>query len=173
MEHTIEIPQGVQASVDDNKVTVKGAKGEITKEFRYPRTVISLNGTTMTIKGESDRKKDRAIVGTWRAHINNMLHGVTQGYAYKMKIIFMHFPMTVKVEGKTILINNFLGEKGARKTEVVGDDVKIKVEKEDLTITGVDIEHVGQTAANIEQACYKSKKDVRVFQDGIYITEKA
>ena len=173
MEHTIEIPQGVQVSVQGNKVTVKGSKGEIARDFRYPRTTITLNGNTLTVKGESDRKKDKAVVGTWRAHINNMIYGVTKGYSYKMKIVFMHFPMTVKVEGKTIIINNFLGEKGPRKTTVVGDDVKVNVGKEEITVTGIDVEHVGQTAANIERACYKSKKDVRVFQDGIYITEKA
>ena len=68
-------------------------------------------------------------------------------------------------------IRNFLGEKGARKAKIVGS-AEVRVEKDMLILTGTDKESVGQTAANIEAACRISKRDRRVFQDGIYIVEK-
>jgi large subunit ribosomal protein L6 len=111
------------------------------------------------------------MVGTIIAHIRNMVKGVTEGYTYRMRVVYSHFPITVKVEGDKVLIQNFLGESVPRVAKIVGD-TKIEVKGQDIILTGCDKEAVGQTCGNIEQACRISKYDRRVFQDGIYIVEK-
>ncbi|RLG72536.1 MAG: 50S ribosomal protein L6, partial [Thermoprotei archaeon] len=75
-------------------------------------------------------------------------------------------------QGKKIIIENFLGEKAPRITEIYGDDVTVRVEGDDVIVEGIDIEHVGQTAANIERVARVKEYDPRVFMDGIYIYEK-
>ena len=69
-------------------------------------------------------------------------------------------------------IDNFLGERSPRKAKIIGDDVKVSVKGEDVTITGINKEHVGQTMANIEQATKIKGRDPRIFQDGIYLVDK-
>jgi large subunit ribosomal protein L6 len=100
-----------------------------------------------------------------------MVTGVLHGYEYQMKIVYSHFPITVEVKGKEVLIKNFIGERGVRKARVIGD-VEIKTGEDDVIITGVNIEHVSQTAANIQLATKIRYKDRRVFLDGIYVLKK-
>jgi large subunit ribosomal protein L6 len=102
-----------------------------------------------------------------------MIKGVVEGFECKLKIVYAHFPIQVKVEGDKVLIINFLGEKKPRKAQIVGKETKVKVTSDEIIITGIDKEAVGQTAANIEQATRIKGYDPRVFQDGIYITVKA
>jgi large subunit ribosomal protein L6 len=96
---------------------------------------------------------------------------VTEGWEYNMEVFYSHFPMQVKVEGDEVVISNFLGEKSPRRTAVRGD-TEVEVDGEEVTLTGSDIEAVGQTAADIEQLTRVKDKDTRVFQDGVYITSK-
>ncbi|HIE14358.1 TPA: 50S ribosomal protein L6, partial [Candidatus Bathyarchaeota archaeon] len=117
------------------------------------------------------RKKEAALVGTIASHIKNMIIGVTEGFTYKLKIVYSHFPISVKVSGDKVLIENFIGEKNPRVAKIVGD-VKVRIEGEDIIIQGINVEDVGQTAANIELATKVKKKDPRVFLDGIYVYEK-
>jgi large subunit ribosomal protein L6 len=100
-----------------------------------------------------------------------MITGVTKGFSYKLKIVFSHFPISVKLQDKFVLIENFTGERRARKVKTVGD-VKVKIEAEDIIVEGVNLEDVSQTAANIEQATRVRRKDPRVFLDGIYVYER-
>jgi large subunit ribosomal protein L6 len=88
-----------------------------------------------------------------------------------MEVFYSHFPMQVTVEGSEVVIENFLGERAARRTEVHGD-TEVEIDGEQITIHGPDIESVGQTAADIEQLTRVTDKDSRVFQDGAYITNK-
>jgi large subunit ribosomal protein L6 len=100
-----------------------------------------------------------------------MSKGVTEGYEYRMKVVFNHFPIQVKVAGDKVEIGNFLGEKQARIAPIV-PGVTVKVQGDELVLTGINRETVGNTAANIEQACKVRNRDPRVFQDGIYITSR-
>ncbi|TRO43562.1 50S ribosomal protein L6, partial [Candidatus Bathyarchaeota archaeon] len=117
------------------------------------------------------RKKEASLVGTINSHIQNMITGVEKGFLYKLKIVFSHFPISVKVQDKVVLIENFTGERRARKAKIIGD-VKVKVESEDVTVEGINLEDVSQTAANIEQATKVKNKDPRVFLDGLYVYER-
>ena len=109
------------------------------------------------------------MIGTTKAHISNMIVGVTEGFTYTMKIVFAHFPMTVIVE--RVVIDNFLGERHPRFSKIVGS-AKVSVKGDEVTITGINKEHVGQTMANLEQATKIKGRDPRVFQDGIYLISK-
>jgi large subunit ribosomal protein L6 len=106
-----------------------------------------------------------------RSIINNMITGVTKGFTYKLKVAFAHFPITVKVKGDEVHVENFYGERAPRVAKIVGN-CKIEVEEDDVIVKGVSIDDVGQTAANIEQATTVKRKDQRVFLDGVYIYEK-
>jgi large subunit ribosomal protein L6 len=168
MEKELIIPDKVTVDVDKKTVKVTGPKGTLQKQFKYFYDVIIIKKENkLVVTSDSDKKKVRAIVGTIVSHVKNMVKGVTEGYTYKMKIIYSHFPVTVKIEGKKILINNFLGEKVPRIADILGD-TRVEVNGQDVTLTGSNKEDVGQTCANIEQACRITKYDRRVFQDGIY-----
>jgi large subunit ribosomal protein L6 len=167
----IEIPDDVSAEVDHLELTVEGPNGSVTKRLWYPDVTVSADGDAVVIESDTENAKTTATIGTFESHVRNMIHGVTEGWEYKMEVFYAHFPMQVKVEGEAIVISNFLGEKSPRRTKVLGD-TDVQIDGEELTLSGSDKEAVGQTAANIEQLTRVKGKDTRVFQDGVYITEK-
>ncbi|RJS78770.1 50S ribosomal protein L6 [Candidatus Bathyarchaeota archaeon] len=167
----IQVPDDVEVSLEGKKITVKGEKGTLTRDFSHAPISIELNDKTIRIWAEWPRKKEAALVGTIYSHIQNMITGVKKGFTYKLKIVFSHFPISVKVQDKTVLIENFTGERNPRKVKIMGD-TQGRVEKEDVIVQGINLEDVSQTAANIEQATKVKKKDPRVFLDGIYVYEK-
>ncbi|NJE09658.1 50S ribosomal protein L6 [Thermococcus sp. MAR1] len=168
----VEIPEGVEVTVENDVVKVKGPKGELERELRYPGVQIFTEDGKVVVFKEFPRKRDIAIARTFKAHIANMIRGVTEGFTYKLKVVYSHFPMTVKVQGDEVVIENFLGEKNPRRAKIL-PGVTVKVMGSEVIVEGIDKEAVGQTAANIEQATRITKWDRRVFQDGIYIVEKA
>ncbi|AEK72861.1 50S ribosomal protein L6P [Thermococcus sp. 4557] len=168
----VEIPEGVEVTVEGNTVKVKGPKGELKRELKYPGVQIFTEDGKVVVFKEFPRKRDIAIARTFKAHIANMLRGVTEGFTYKLKVVYSHFPMTVKVQGNEVVIENFLGEKNPRRAKIL-PGVTVRVSGQEVIVEGIDREAVGQTAANIEQATKITKWDRRVFQDGIYIVEKA
>jgi len=169
---TIQIPEDVEVTLEGRKVTVKGAKGTLTRDFSYAPVLIEIDGKTVRIRAEWPRKKESSLVGTIFSHVQNMITGVRKGFTYKLKIVFSHFPISVKVKDKTILIENFTGERNARKARIVGN-AQVKIQSEDIIVQGVNLEDVSQTAANIEQATKVRRKDPRVFLDGIYVYERS
>ncbi|MFP3079958.1 MAG: 50S ribosomal protein L6 [Acidilobus sp.] len=169
VERVVEVPQGVTVRVEGLKVTVKGPKGEMQKDFSHARGVgIRVDGNKVIVEAWSADTKARALVGTIAAHIKNMIIGVTKGFRYKLKIISSHFPITVKVEKSRVVINNFLGEKAPRYATIM-PGVTVKVQGQDVIVEGSDVEAVGQTAANIERATRITEFDRRKFMDGIFI----
>jgi len=171
VSRTIEVPDDVTLSIVSKKVDVKGEKGSLSRDFSFAQISIECQDKTVVISAKWPRKKEAALVGTIHSHIKNMITGVTKGYTYKLKIVFSHFPITVKLEGKSLLIENFTGERRARSIKILGD-VKVKIEPEDIILQGTDLELVSQTAANIEQMTKVRGKDPRVFLDGIYTYER-
>ena len=167
----VQIPDGVEITLDGKKIIVKGSKGTLTRMFSYGPLSIKLNGKTVRVEAEWPRKKESALVGTIHSHIQNMITGVMKGFTYKLKIVFSHFPISVKVKDKTVLIENFTGERNPRKARIIGD-AQVKVESEDVVVQGINLEDVSQTAGNIEQATRVKRKDPRIFLDGIFVYEK-
>lgn len=171
LKDEIEVPEKVHVTFDGGVVKVKGPQGEISKRLSHPRVKIEMKGRHVIVSSELPRKREKALVGTYGAHIRNMFVGATKGFEYKMKIVYAHFPIKTAVKGDTFVIENFLGEKSPRKARILGD-TKVTVKGDQVLLTGPNVEDVGQTAANIERATKIKGFDPRVFQDGIYIVEK-
>ena len=167
----VEIPEGVAVTVDGNIITVKGPKGEISRQLSYPEIEIRKEESHLVVNSRLDRKRQRAMVGTLAAHIRNMIKGVTEGYEYKMKVVYSHFPIQLKAASDELIINNFLGERKPRSAKIL-PGAKVNLGKDEVVITGIDKERVGQTMANIEQATRVRGFDIRIFQDGIYLVDK-
>ncbi len=168
----IEIPEGVEVNVDGKKITAKGPKGENSRYFLYPKFKISKEGSKVILSMKEATKKDKTMIGTYSAHVKNLLAGIKNGFEYKLKICSGHFPMTVTFEKGRVMINNFMGEKIPRKAKIP-QEVEVKIDGDMITVSGYDKEKVGQSAANIELATRRSGFDKRIFQDGCYILSKA
>jgi large subunit ribosomal protein L6 len=168
---SIQVPAEVEMNLDGRKITVKGPKGTIVHDFSYVPISIELREKNLRIWAEWPRKKEASLVGTIHSHIQNMIEGVTKGYTYKLKIVFSHFPISVKTKDNLVLIENFTGERSPRKAKIIGN-AQVKIEAEDIIVQGTNLEDVSQTAANIEQATKVKRKDPRVFLDGIFVYEK-
>jgi len=103
-----------------------------------------------------------------------MFVGVQQGFLYKMRFVYSHFPINVNLSGRTVEIRNFLGEKRVRKVELLEgvEYVRTADVKDQIELSGNDIAAVSLTAAKIQQATNVRNKDLRKFLDGIYVSEK-
>jgi large subunit ribosomal protein L6 len=172
IEHTIDLPEGVSTSIADGLLTVKGPKGEVSREFQSSRIDLLQDGAGLMVRIDLPRRKEKALAGTWNAHIRNMVKGVTTGFSYTLRCFYSHFPMTMKVEGSEFVVNNYFGERVPRRADILsGVDVRVE-NKTDVIVSGIDKEAVGQTAANIERSTTVKNRDRRVFQDGIYRVSK-
>lgn len=170
----VEIPlSGAQATVAGREVSVTGPKGSVKRVFNHPFVTVKLEGDKVILSADKDRRKDKRIVNTFRAHLLNMVYGVKEGFTYKLIWVNTHFPLQVKVAGNEFSLENFFGEKSPRKAHLP-DGVKVDINAKDkiITLTGVDIEKVGLAASTLEQLTRVTNHDRRVFQDGIYIVDK-
>jgi large subunit ribosomal protein L6 len=168
----VEAPASVTIKKEGNVIQVKGKLGTVKKDFTKLPATVTVQGNKVTIKPYGTRKRDLAVTNTARSLIAGMIKGVEKGYTYRLKIIFAHFPISVKVKGKEIHVENFFGERSARISKIIGDATKVSVVGEDVVIQGPSLEDVSQTAANIELSTKTKGKDQRVFLDGLYIYSK-
>lgn len=169
----IEVPEGVVVEIEgSSRIRVKGKLGQVMKDLSHANVKLELASNKILVKLMGRGRRAKALIGTIRSIIKNMIVGVTQGFTYKMKIVASHFPITVKVQGDAVYIENFIGERSPRIAKIVGEGTRVEVRGDDVIVKGVDKEAVGQTAANIEQATKVRRKDPRKFLDGIYIYEK-
>lgn len=169
---SIEIPENVELNVNGDSITVKGPQGENTRQFDIGNLEIKKEENHVIIGYKKSTKHEKKIINTVRAHIKNMIEGISNKFEYQMKICYSHFPITVEVKGNELIIKNFLGEKANRKSKIPSG-AEIQVNKEILIITSSNKETAGQAAANIETATKVRKRDRRVFQDGIFMITKA
>ncbi len=167
----IEIPDNVDASLEQGTLKVKGPMGQATKNLSHKKVSMVKEDKMIRLNAEKATKREKAAMGSLRAHIKNLMKGVTQGHLYKLRICSGHFPMTVKVENKEISIKNLLGEKIARKARII-EGVDVKVEGDEIIVTGTDKGRVSQQASQIEELSKRPGFDRRIFQDGIYIIYK-
>ena len=169
--HKLPLPKGVTIENKTSDIKVSGPRGELTRQFEHAKIRFNQDENNLKIIGKNLRRKDKALIGAWKAHLANMIKGVNQGFLYEMKIIFAHFPMKIAAKGNIVTIDNFLGEKDTRIANICSN-VNVKVKNDIVTIEGNDIEAVGQTAGNLEKATIVKGRDTRVFQDGIYLISK-
>ena len=162
-----EFPEGVSASIEGGKLIVKGKKGQLERPMVFPRINAVMEGSKIVIQSDKDEKRIKAIMGTWQALAGWMSGGVTKGWKCQLRLVYSHFPVKLKMEGNVLVIENFLGERQKR-TVVIDKEVKIEINGNDIMLTGIDKEKVGQAGALIEQKVTVKKFDRRIFQDGIY-----
>ncbi len=170
LREEISIPEGLEVAIND-EVIVTGSKGELRRKFKSRNIKIMIEDEKIVLEAPFPKKRDKAMLGTIKSHINNMIIGLTDGFNYKMKIVYAHFPMTVKAAENKVTIENFLGERHPRTAKIVGDTT-VQIKGDEVTVEGTNKEEVGQTMANIEQATKIKGRDPRVFQDGIYLVSK-
>jgi large subunit ribosomal protein L6 len=170
----LALPAGVKVEVQGRTLTAQGPLGKVVRPF--PADVLHLSSghgkLVLELGLPVHRKQSRALLRTWVAHLENITAGLTQGFVARLKVVAAHFPMKVSVKGDELVIENFLGEKYPRSIRLVAGTTA-KVDGEFVVVEGFDIEHVGQSAAAIERTTRIRDYDPRVFQDGIYLVERA
>ena len=167
----ILIPSDVEVSIDGRKIKAKGEKGQLEIEFFHPKIKVNKDNDKIKFNAKNATKREKRLIGTFKDHIKNIIIGVNDGYEYQLKVCSSHFPMNLVLQGNSLIIKNFIGEKIPRKAKIL-EGVSVVLESDQIILNGISKEKVGQTAANIESACKITKRDRRRFEDGIYITSK-
>ena len=172
---SVDIPQGVEIKSIRRVVFVKGQRGTLKRSFKHLAVDIKVHPKRLTVTKYFGDRKELAAVRTVCSHIENMIKGVMNGFRYKMKSVYAHFPinMVVSGDGSKLEIRNFLGEK-SNKSVSMENGVKVSStgQKDEIQIEGNDIEKVAKMAAQIHQSCKVRNKDIRKFLDGIYVSQK-
>ena len=173
LQRTVSIPDQVSVQIEGRTVKVKGPLGSLQEDLSHLPVSIDVDDNKVRLETSWPRKREIGMLGTAAAHVRNMLKGVTQGYRYELRTVYAHFPVTVKVDekAKVLKIENFTGEKTPRYAKIV-EGVRVDVKGEDISVEGIDLKSVSQTAANIQDSTKIKKKDLRVFLDGIYVSGK-
>ncbi|MHA1229507.1 MAG: 50S ribosomal protein L6 [Candidatus Helarchaeota archaeon] len=173
-QKTVKIEDGVSVEISEDRIVkVKGPHASLERDFGHARRInIIKDKNEIIIKANNSKKKVKALVGTVASHIKNMIKGAKDDFKVYLKIVYAHFPINVKIQNNKVLIENFLGERAPRIAKIIGKNTKIEVVKDDVIVSGPDIEAVTQTAANITLATRIKNKDPRIFQDGIYKYKK-
>jgi len=172
LREEIEIPEGITANIEGNEMIMKKDSDKLERRLDK-RVNIKIEGNKIILDAKQTTKNDRKMFGTMKAHLNNMIKGLTEKFRYKLAIANVHFPMSVShdKERNILIIKNFLGERRDREVKLV-DGVDVTVSKENIELESINIEKAGQCAANIEKGARVRNKDRRIFQDGIFIIEK-
>ena len=117
----VEMPAGVTVTLQGRALSVKGKLGEAKKNFDKINVNVAVEGNKVVFSPFSSKKKDNVIINTVSSIVNNMVTGVTKGYTYKVKVVYAHFPITVKTKGRQKLVENYVGERSPRIADMVGD----------------------------------------------------
>ena len=168
----IEVPEGTSVQLDGTILTVSKEKETVIRDFANQKIKIKKEANKIILHVPLMTKKEKTTLGAFAAHIRNMLTGVNNVLVYKLKVCSGHFPMNISVSGQELSVKNFTGEKVPR-TLRIRDGVQVKIEGDNITIKSADKEKAGQAAGAIELLCKRPGFDKRIFQQGIYITEKA
>jgi large subunit ribosomal protein L6 len=140
----IEIPSGVTVTIDKNTVTVKGPKGELTRSFN-PDIKIVIEENVVTVTRPSDIKEHRALHGTTRALISNMVEGVSKGYEKSLELIGVGY--RAQKQGSKLILNVGYSHPVEIEPEE-GLEVEVPVNTK-VIVRGTNKERVGALAANI------------------------
>lgn len=167
----VEIPEGIEVSIDGNFVKVKGPEGEESKEFNFGKVKVEKKENKILLSNPKATKREKKIMNTSVAHLKNMMKGIGEKFVYELKVCSSHFPITIEINGNIANIKNFLGEKSPRKVKLP-EGVDIQINKDQIIVKGTNKEVTGQACANLEKITRMKTRDKRIFQDGIYIIKK-
>ena len=167
----IDLPDGVNATINAGILKVAGPKGESARELKQHNISVKIEGKKIILESSGGTKTDKKMMGSMVAHIKNMARGSTQNHTYVLKICSGHFPMNVSVTGGKFVVKNLLGEKVPRVLQLK-ENTDVKIEGDMVYVTSASKETAGQVSADIEQLTRRPGYDTRIFQDGIYIINK-
>ncbi len=172
LQEELEIPEGITAEIIENEIKLNKSGKEVVRRLNN-RIELKIEGNKIKLSSKKLNKREKKILYTTKAHIKNAFEGLGKMFKYKLQAVSVHFPMTLEFDKNNSLLSvkNFLGEKKPR-TIKISKDVDVKVSKDIIELESADIEKAGQSAANIEKGTKIRFRDRRVFQDGIFITEK-
>jgi large subunit ribosomal protein L6 len=167
----IEVPKDINCEIIGKKLVF--IKNNISNEviFNTVYLQVKLDNNVIELIPKNSRKKTKAVLNTTNKLILNAIKGLNEEFIYKLKIVYSHFPITVKTDGNFVVISNFLGEKKPRKTKII-NGCKVSIDGREIIVKGHNKYSTGQTAGNIEKVTRVTNKDYRVFDDGCYIVEK-
>ncbi len=172
MVEKIAVPDGVRVDIDSGTLKVEANSNKLEQKFVYSNIMMEKADNNIVLSAKNASKKEKRMMGSFKAHIKNMLEGVKSEYIYKLMICSSHFPMSVAVEKNEIVVKNFFGEKIPRKLKLI-DGVKVSIDGNVIKVSGHNKEKAGLMAGKIEKLTAITNRDKRIFQDGIYICEKA
>ena len=171
LERAIEIPEGVEVSINENEFTIKGSGKEVVRSFDLGKVGAEVKDGKIILSAKGATRRESTMIGTTWAHLKNIIKGINEEFVYELEVCNVHFPMNVKMEGNKITIKSFLGETTERVAKIL-PDAKVEINGTKITVSSNNIEAAGQTAANLEKATRLTGRDRRIFQDGIFITTK-
>lgn len=141
----ILIPAGVEVLVNGQEVSVKGPKGSL-KMFAVPEILIEMKENQIHFSPKKDDLKSKALWGLTRTLVSNMVDGVTKGFEKKLEINGVGFKAAV--EGKKLVLSVGL----SHTVDIPAPEgIEFKVEKNVITVSGIDKELVGQVSAEIRR----------------------
>jgi large subunit ribosomal protein L9e len=172
---SVPIPEKVDVSIKSRYVVVQGPRGKLERSFKGNSFDMYVKNKKVFVELWFGTRQLIASVRSVASHIRNMMTGVTKGYEYKMRFVYAHFPHNVVItdNGKTVEIRNFLGEKVVRRVQMLDGVTIVRSDdvKDQVVLTGNDIQKVSQSAANINIATLVKDKDIRKFLDGVFVSE--
>ena len=139
----ILIAENVEVKIEGQKVIIKGPKGELSREIR-PEIKVEVKGNQIFVLPKEETKKTKAFWGLTRTLLANMIKGVTEGYEKKLEIEGLGFKALVEGEDLKLLVG-FTHPVKIKASQ----DIKFSVEKNVITVAGIDKEKVGLLAAKI------------------------
>ncbi|VVB78787.1 50S ribosomal protein L6 [uncultured archaeon] len=168
----IEVPSNINATLTKEEIIMKKDNEEVRKKLNK-KIKVELQGNKIILGSDKSTKKEKKLFGSMIAHINNMIEGLNTKFKYKLQVASVHFPVTLTHDKNTneLIVKNFLGERKERKIKLI-PGVDIKINKDIIEVESASIEKAGQVAADIEKGTKVRNRDRRIFQDGIFITEK-
>ena len=141
----IEIPANINITLTDHKIIVKGEKGELSFDI-HPKIVVKQQENNLLVEKKRDDKLSRSLHGLTKKIIDNLITGVTKGFDKKLEIIGVGYRAQLAGE-KLVLAIGY-----SHPVEIVPPQgINFKVEKNIITVSGIDKQLVGQVAANIRQ----------------------
>jgi large subunit ribosomal protein L6 len=139
----IGLPEGVTAEVKAGEVVITGPKGSLSRKIPV-RVEVEIKDNILTVSSKSKTKQGAATFGTTRAHLANMVLGVSQGWKKELELVGTGY--RAEVAGSSLVLT--VGYSHPVTIEAP-EGVAFKVEKSMITIEGVDKEAVGETAARV------------------------
>ncbi len=172
LKEGIELPESVSAQQQGSSITIQGKKSSVARIFIHPGIQLQVEKQRITLTAPLATKREKKQLHTFVAHLKNMIKGVQEPHHYTLKICSGHFPMNVSISGREFVVKNFLGESVPRKV-TLPEGVEVKITGTEIDVRSPDKEAAGLAAARMERLCRITNRDIRVFQDGCYILQKA